>query len=359
MTILTVHDWLHAGSPNLTEAQRQKILGCLYGGAAGDALGYPVEFLSLDRIRKTYGEQGLRFYAPTEEGVVFSDDTQMTLFTLEGLMLWREALRNDPAAKLKNAMFRAYRDWYFTQLPTNARKAAHKARTKLYSLPMLHNAYAPGITCMRALRKKKAGSMDDPDNESKGNGGVMRVAPIGFSLPRTHWTLKQVILLGAESAAITHGHPLGFLAAGFMAGLINECVFGSSAALEDAVCLALEKTAEVFANADHLPELTELVDKALVLAAYTGKPEDEVIPLLGRGEVAESAAALAVYCTLRHEHDFDSAIAAAVNLNGDSDTVAAIAGNLWGAWNGLEGVHEKWLTPLQLDPCLQLLDQEP
>ena len=66
-----------------------KIMGCLYGGAIGDALGYPVEFLSTKEIVEIYGRDGIRDYACSEGKALISDDTQMTLFTLGGLLAWR------------------------------------------------------------------------------------------------------------------------------------------------------------------------------------------------------------------------------------------------------------------------------
>lgn len=63
-----------------------KYSGCLLGGAVGDALGWPVEFLSLAEIRKKFGPEGIHDFAQTTGGFgAFTDDTQMTLFTAEGL----------------------------------------------------------------------------------------------------------------------------------------------------------------------------------------------------------------------------------------------------------------------------------
>jgi ADP-ribosylglycohydrolase len=44
---------------------RSRVRGCLLGGAIGDALGYPVEFLSLDAIRATHGAAGSPAWCPT------------------------------------------------------------------------------------------------------------------------------------------------------------------------------------------------------------------------------------------------------------------------------------------------------
>ncbi len=98
---------------DITEQTRDRIRGCLIGGAVGDALGYPVEFLSYSQIIHSFGEKGITEYAlDVQEGkAVISDDTQMTLFTAEGLL--------NSAGKKKEEIpyevYRSYLNWYQTQ----------------------------------------------------------------------------------------------------------------------------------------------------------------------------------------------------------------------------------------------------
>jgi ADP-ribosylglycohydrolase len=68
--------------------KKDKIFGCLIGGAIGDALGYPVEFNSYSQIQNKYGETGIEEYELTNGKAIISDDTQMTLFTACGLLWW-------------------------------------------------------------------------------------------------------------------------------------------------------------------------------------------------------------------------------------------------------------------------------
>jgi ADP-ribosylglycohydrolase len=65
----------------------RRALGCILGGAAGDALGAPVEFMKRSEILARFGPQGIRDFAPAYGRIgAITDDTQMTLFTAEGLI---------------------------------------------------------------------------------------------------------------------------------------------------------------------------------------------------------------------------------------------------------------------------------
>lgn len=79
--------------------QLDRIRGCLLAGAAGDALGAAVEFMDWPSIRQKFGERGIRDFAPAfgKLGAV-TDDTQMMLFTAEGLLrAWvRQSSRERP-----------------------------------------------------------------------------------------------------------------------------------------------------------------------------------------------------------------------------------------------------------------------
>lgn len=81
-------DQIHA-EMRKREKYLDKIQGCLIGGAAGDALGYAVEFMSAGNISKCYGKNGIDHYKlDMETGkALVSDDTQMTLFTAAGILL--------------------------------------------------------------------------------------------------------------------------------------------------------------------------------------------------------------------------------------------------------------------------------
>src|SRR4051812_43270945 len=97
---------------------RARVRGCLLGGAGGDALGSPVEFMNLDAIRAAYGPRGLTDYAPAYGRLgAITDDTQMSLWSVEGI------IRASVRANLKgvchppSVVYNAYRRWHHTQEP--------------------------------------------------------------------------------------------------------------------------------------------------------------------------------------------------------------------------------------------------
>ncbi|MBP5737616.1 MAG: ADP-ribosylglycohydrolase family protein, partial [Abditibacteriota bacterium] len=85
---------------------KDKFRGCLVGGAAGDALGYMVEFLTEERIFALLGEGGIREFALNDGKALISDDTQMTLFTASALLKDGDVIAN---------IADAYRLWRITQ----------------------------------------------------------------------------------------------------------------------------------------------------------------------------------------------------------------------------------------------------
>ena len=137
----------------------------------------------------------------------------------------------------------------------------------------------------------------------------------------------------AKLAAITHGHPLGWLSAAQLAYIVARAAQGESdikRAVTDSVA-ALEKT---FGGGRHVKRQNELTLAACDLAGRD-MPDERAIASLGQGWVGEEALAIAVYCALKYEREPVKALIAAVNHSGDSDSTGAIAGNIVGAFLGM------------------------
>lgn len=319
--------------------------GCLLGGAAGDALGYPVEFLSLEEIIRKYGESGITSYELNDDIAEISDDTQMTLFTATGLLLGttRASMRGIAAEPWDYVRY-SYKDWYRTQ--TEKYPLAGYHYSWLDDVPELFARRAPGNTCLSALSSKDIGTVENPINNSKGCGGVMRVAPVGLYCGR-RYDIDTADYIGAEVAALTHGHPLGYIPAAALTHIITLIVH-HGCAIDEAV--AAMRTAIKGQNYDEksISCFLDIIRRAVDLAYDKRIDDREAIGMLGGGWVAEEALAIAIFCSLRYSEDFSMAITVAVNHDGDSDSTGSITGNIVGAHLGLGGIPDKWIRNLEL-----------
>lgn len=334
-----------------------KIRGGLVGGAIGDALGYPVEFMSWKSIQKEYGSGGIQKYDLDFEtgAAVFSDDTQMSLFTANGILIGEtHGHLKGIQGPIANYVHIAYKEWLRTQEWGSDPRQEHHCW--LYEIPDLHYNRAPGTTCMSALRSGKMGSIDAPLNSSKGCGGVMRIAPLALHYqPASDSDHRFLDRDGAEIAAITHGHPLGYLPAAILTHIISIGVYGDGTkTLMTAVDDAWTVVRDLFmgkVSAKDLDYMETLIAKAKMLADEEGSDEEH-IRTIGEGWTGDEALAIALYCSLRYPDDFNKGVVAAVNHSGDSDSTGAITGNILGSWLGYDTIEEKWKTNLEMKGIL-------
>ena len=328
------------------EGYADRVLGCLLGGAVGDALGYGVEFDMLSGIRERFGPAGIQEPLLNQRGEAeVSDDTQMTLFTLAGLLA-----STGPNAEIDQvAALEAVRlttlDWYGMQ---TGRKGVGNSESVLSKYAVLRKNQAPGNTCLSACEQGATGTPEHPINNSKGRGGVMRVAPVGLCAELSN---EQAFELAARCAAQTHGHPSGYLSAGVMASLVRDLLDGLEPA--DAATRALN-LARRWPGAD---ETTAAVERALMIATLSGVDHTRAVAQLGKGWVGEEALAISVYAALAAT-DYSDAVQIASNHDGDSDSTAAIAGQIYGAWKGLTEILNAWIRRLDaLEPILDVAGQ--
>ncbi len=358
------------------------VRGSLIGGAAGDALGYSVEFDHYQEIIANYGQLGITSYELTNGVAEISDDTQMTLFTANGMLmgLTRGYMRGIGGVPEFYVEY-AYQDWYNTQMITyesTMEEDNHfytQRHTWLSALPQLYSRRAPGNTCLTAISEIMNG--ETPKNNSKGCGGVMRVAPYGLfcACHDVRYDIEEIDVAGGEIARLTHKHPLGWIPAivlthilyrivkdrGFerqtktatverFAGIVNEAIdqlpgFMVTHPVSEMTWKKEQPIGEVFHN--DVERQRELLERALLLADNNLSDVENIIRL-GEGWVGEEALAIAVYAVARHIDSFEETLIAAVNHDGDSDSTGAVAGNIIGAIVGYEAIPSKFKEHLEL-----------
>jgi ADP-ribosylglycohydrolase len=321
--------------------------GALLGGAVGDALGAGVEFLSLAQIREQFGLLGVSDYVPAYGRIgAITDDTQMSLFTAEGLIRAWGRFAHRGICHPPSIVHHAYLRWLLTQGEKPKRKDIDIQKDGwLFAVRGLHHRRAPGNTCVSALRAAEEwGVPEVAKNNSKGCGGVMRVAPVGL-FAKVIGDDAAVFRDAAAMAALTHGHPSGSLSAGYFAVTIAALLRG------EPVPRALEAADVVLNRHDKADEVRRAVDAARELAGR-GQPGPEQLEQLGGGWVAEEALAIAVCCTLV-ARNFAEGVLLAVNHSGDSDSTGSMAGNLLGALFGVDGIPKRWLDKLELRDVIE------
>ncbi|WP_345559860.1 ADP-ribosylglycohydrolase family protein [Nonomuraea rosea] len=354
----------------------ERVRGCLLGGAVGDALGAPIEFQSLREIRRQYGAEGITGYVTDWRGksALITDDTQMTLFTVEGLLHARTTgllplpgtpshpdggAQGAPASGGPEAyggvvagVRQAYLRWLDTQDHRRPPAADQPHRTgALREEEWLYSRRAPGNACLSGLHRHFPGtsSWGEPgpvNPDSKGCGTVMRSAPFGLVTTEA----REAFELAAACAQITHGHPTGYLAAGAFAAIVARLMGG------EALTAAVHQAMELLAGYPAHEETTAALRAAVALAAG-GEHTPERVESLGGAWVAEEALAIGVYCALA-EPVVERALLLSVNHSGDSDSTGSVCGNLLGVIHGGTGLPAAWLRPLEGRDTIERLATE-
>lgn len=347
------------GKERQNELALDRTLGCMVGGAVGDALGYAVEFEYWPQIQSQYGPDGIREMLLDRRGLaVVSDDTQMSLFTAAGILLgMTRGCTRGIAGRLDYYCRFSYRDWLHTQ-EWASRKEDADVCTWLMDVPELYVRRAPGNTCLSALRTLEKGEL--VNNDSCGCGGVMRTAPLAL-LYYIHGyaggDLGYCDMSAAEAARITHRHPLGFLPSAVLNHILMSIMAGKinlTAVIDDSLAFLPEIKSEDDRGKTygelwpkHVATQQDIIKKAMDLA-FTDTPDVVAIESIGGGWTGHEALAIAVYSAVKHSDSFEEAVISSVNHSGDSDSTGAVCGNIMGCLHGRKAISAKFTDNLEL-----------
>lgn len=360
----------------INDTTLDRTLGCMVGGAAGDALGYAVEFCSWSEIQRKYGHQGIREYRLDNRGVAeISDDTQMALFTANGILFaMTRGYTYGLMARIDHYCENTYIDWLHTQ-DWPLRKEKDYGISWLMDVPELYSRRAPGNTCLNALRAIDNGK--PVENDSCGCGGVMRTAPIAlFSYIHNYLSDFEDNLLACDDCAagaakITHKHPLGFMPSAVLNHILMRIMDGACEAPDGLVSVVRESLSALpnIKSEDnsgrtygmlfpkHVKQLQDIVEQAISLAG-TDSPDPVAIESIGGGWTGHEALAIALYSAVKHSDSFEDAIISAVNHSGDSDSTGAVCGNIMGCLLGRKSIPKKFIEHLELREVIEEISHD-
>jgi len=286
--------------------------GCIVGTAIGDALGMPVEFLSEVEIKKHY-RRVERFEKPLSSHPSshlkmgqWTDDTQLLLLVAQTLLDNKGFEIYDFALKLA--------DWG---------KRCEEDKT--------YNRYAE-LTNVKASRELRRGL--DPHSTGYRNpnpGSVVRSIPIGIWYYRD---IDAVVKYAKDSSIPTHNSTEAK----------DSCV---AVALTCSYLMNGLAPEEAIRSALQYVSMKKLKKKLHQVIAMQDDEPEKVKSVIGIGTKASEVLAFAFYAFLRAKEDFSSSVLTAVNVLGNTDTTAAIAGALSGTYNGLGRIPEKFTRQLE------------
>ena len=261
-----------------------QLAGCLLGGALGDALGYPVEFEKVSQMSQDHD------FDKIVGKLIVSDDTQMTLFTANALLL---------DGNLRINTWNCYQDWLETQFKQGKSELSHRPISWLMEYPEMYASREPGRTCLMTLMCGIPGDLNEPINQSKGCGALMRVAPLAF-IDR-----EDPYSVAIENSALTHGHQMSHIASAVLVGLLRYISEGET--LCDSVSLMRQDIKRIFMGSLEVKVFDDLLQQA-ILASEKDFDDMEIISRLGEGWVAEETLAIALYCSLKYSNDLKKAL---------------------------------------------------
>jgi ADP-ribosylglycohydrolase len=293
------------GEPARTNVLEDRFVGCLVGGAIGDALGRMGESLPSWLVRLRFGtiadfHPGLLRRVRAAGSV--TDDTQLTLCLARSI---------GPDGHCDREMLsRLLIDWYDYRI-------------------------GPGRATTTAVKRLKQGIPWERAGEpnSAGNGTVIRVAPIGLVWHRDTERRQQQ----AEWSAIgTHRHPLAISGARLIA---------------DAIAFALQRTAE--RPPDLIAHLLEHeTDRTwrnalIMVQELNSEMTCKSLRRLGKSGFVVHTVSAALYLFQKLGDRPQAALLTAANCGGDTDSIGAVLGNLLGAWHGMRALPERLRRQVQ------------
>ncbi len=289
----------------------EKFCGALLGTHVGDALGMPLEGASAAAIKKNYGQVREMLDARLGAGT-YTDDTEMMIALAESLVRSQGMNGADLAHSfLEN--FNPLRGY-----GAGSRKAMELLRA--------------GISWKEAGKRIFEGG-------SYGNGAAMRIAPLGCLYCHDPRELQEAARV---SCLVTHAHP-----------------WGQEGALLQAYSVALAVNADPARGLergqflDSLENLLEpdspFLEKTAVMRKLLDQDMqlEDVANVLGNDSRALTSVPAAIFSFLRNCQDFEETVVYAVGIGGDTDTIAAMAGAMAGAFHGKGAIPGRWLDSLE------------
>lgn len=307
-------------------SKMDRTLGCLYGTATGDALGVPSSFLTPNRIRELYG--WIDTFYPPEKGHIYhdgllageyTDDTEQALALTHSFLRYRKVVPEDIAKELE--------------------KWADRVKDK-YASPF-------GPSTERALKAIREGCpIGESGKYGNTNGSAMRISPLGIIHGLRDSSIEEIVRDVYQTCLVTHNTKVAVSSGAAIAWGIAVCMKGETdigKVVEETIKAAA--VGEAYGNDIPAPSIGKRIDYAADLAFKAKSPQegmDAIYSYFGGGDLCADSIPQTIGLFVLGKGDPKNTIEYAVNIGGDCDTNAAMAGAMAGAMNGVDAVPLVW-----------------
>ena len=342
---------------NKNEKYMDKFEGAIIGSAIGDAFGYPLMRLSFEEICGTFEKNGAMELAISRKTktALFTEATQMSLFTADGILWAHNERVSDENASVANYVFYSYQMWLYMQTKTIAGPEYEWLFNKKQNPNMSSLLRSKGLGRSRRLndvnidalleaKNNNYGTLNKRVNNNKDAGAVKRVVSAGLFYGKSP---EMAFRIGCDIGAVTHSHPDGYLPCGVFAAIVAELMTDKS--VDDAVNNAMALLAAYPNNENTYNMLQSAVD----LASNENIDPLEGVAELGDGFSAVSCLSIAVYSAIVHQTNYRFAIELSTNHDGDSAACGAITGGILGVWYGRKKLPKPWIKKMQYQNLLE------
>ena len=300
------------------------VKGAIFGLAVADALGVPVEFESREKLRENPVDRMLDFGSHDVPKGTWSDDTSMTLCTLNSIAQKGKIDLEDNILEFSK--------WAEDGYMTPHGEMFDIGRTTLTSLRNYWEC-KDVYTC---------GGKSEYDN---GNGSLMRIIPVSLFNHLKNLSQKESIRNVHEVSALTHAHERSLIACGIYDFIVQELIICPE---KLSVNTALKKAEKYYADYEEIKHYKRLFDEKFM---------DTDICLIKRSGYVVDTLEAAIWCLLNTD-SYKECVLKAVNLGEDTDTVAAVAGGLAGILYGYDSIPKEWISTLLKNDMIYKLCKE-
>ena len=286
-----------------------KVKNGIIGFVVGDTIGVPVEFNSRERLLLNPVTEMLEYGTHNMPKGCWSDDTSMTLATMDSIIKCKEINTNDMADR--------FIKWY--------RNGEYTATGIMFDI---------GTTTKQALIKyqrgidiaSKCGGEREYDN---GNGSIMRMLPIAYYCYLKSLEDTEILKIVKEVSSITHRHQISILGCYIYVRLAMELLKGKELlqAYQE-----IKKLDYSYFTEDTIYKYERILNNDIGLY--------NINDISSNGYIVSTLEA--VIWTLINSKSFNETIIKAINLGEDTDTVGACVGGLAGIYYGIENIKQKW-----------------